>query len=262
MRILNYDIVYVVINNKSVKIFKVQNDDGFFAIKLVNLESSDANFSNYRIDLNHRNIVKCYDIIESFAFEHGMYKLFILEWLDGDTLREHIHRQEDFDIKHYIQILNGISFLHSLNIMHGDIKPENIIMSINSQKTIIPKIIDYDSQFVIMSSKKIATVQYAHPYYGSVLLKEEDLWAIGCLTYEMITKKVLFNGDKETIIKRQISIKDIIHLPEPYRYICYLCLRFNLDNVKVLEVNTILRILSTKNKIGLKFRILRTYLFS
>ena len=100
------------------------------------------------------------------------------------------------------QILNGVNFIHSLNIIIADIKPENIIFvndgdQSNNMKI---KLIDFGSAIVHSPSNAMHShlVQTRHYRAPEVIFKLDwsfsvDMWSIGCILIELIYGKMLFN---------------------------------------------------------------------
>jgi len=122
-----------------------------------------------------------------------------------------------------IQILNGLYIIHKRGIIHRDIKPQNILLT--TKPEIRVKLGDFGTgRFVASNSKKfnvshllaVSTFYYCAPEgllnptsYGNSV----DIWALGCIVYEMLTKKPLLivNSlevkDPETgILKKMIEI--------------------------------------------------------
>ncbi len=114
--------------------------------------------------LSHPNIVKCYDI-----FNGENLKYIVMEYADGKTLKTLLNEKEklsfDETISISIQILQALDHAHSNNVVHRDIKPQNIIIDKNGNL----KITDFGiaqiqgSNPSAVSSLTIGTVDYSSP---------------------------------------------------------------------------------------------------
>jgi calcium-dependent protein kinase len=130
----------------------------------------------------------------------------VLEYCDGGNLKDRIEKKAKFSdetiIKWSKEILLGIDYLHSCNIMHRDIKPANILLLKNNQI----KIGDLGS--VKNLNESVAKSDVGTPLYMSPemirfkndksinITTKTDIWSIGLVFYELLTLKRLF---KQTI---------------------------------------------------------------
>ena len=105
------------------------------------------------------------------------------------------------DIKRYIkEILNGLHHMHQLRIVHRDLKPENILLK-NGQV----KICDFGSSKFIDEERFKNTPYVVSRYYRAPELilaatkynEAIDIWAVGCILFELLTRTPLFPGDTE-----------------------------------------------------------------
>lgn len=100
------------------------------------------------------------------------------------------------------QMLSGLNFCHSRAILHRDLKPQNILISIS---TGVLKLADFGLARAFVPpirpfTHEVVTLWYRPP---EILLGSRtyslpmDLWGVGCIIAEMITKRPLFPGDSE-----------------------------------------------------------------
>tara|TARA_Y100000385_G_C12977989_1_gene587083 strand:+ start:16 stop:990 length:975 start_codon:yes stop_codon:yes gene_type:complete len=124
-------------------------------------------------------------------------------------------RNDPFDYKLEImyKIINGLDFIHSFDIIHADLKPENIMYDIVSKKL---KIIDFGSSFYEHEKKLKVYIQsryYRAPeiLYHTEYDKSIDIWSYICIFYEILFTIPLFPGknEKDMIFK----IKEILDIP-------------------------------------------------
>src|SRR3989338_2055073 len=110
------------------------------AIKMIRRESTDENDNQSEAELNevrilkrlkgsHKNIVELQAVIN----EERRYKL-IFEWCDMDLASYLRHNQTSLPLllSWFRQILDGVSYIHSHNIVHFDLNPSNLLLSLSS----------------------------------------------------------------------------------------------------------------------------------
>lgn len=107
-------------------------------------------------------------------------------------------------VRQYLwQIISAVDFCHSRNVIHRDVKPENILVS----KEGIVKLCDFGFARIVASAAigevhtdYVATRWYRAPelLVGDITYgKSVDVWAIGCLLAEMLTAEPMFPGDSD-----------------------------------------------------------------
>jgi len=156
--------------------------------------------------LNHPNICTVYDVIE----EENQYFI-IMEYIEGDTLREIIEKKgplstnEALDI--ILEVCRALKATHLKNIIHRDIKPENIMITHDG----FIKIMDFGlaklrnvqgfpinkSQEVKTSSSMVlGTVSYMAPEQFDYKDVDErtDIYCVGAVLYELFTSHLPFQG--------------------------------------------------------------------
>ncbi|XP_065583632.1 cyclin-dependent kinase 1-like [Artemia franciscana] len=195
-----YGVVYKARNKKT---------DQLVALKKIRLESEEEGVPSTAIreiallkELQHPNVVSLEDVILQES------KLFLVfEFLSMDLKRymDTIPSGESMDpmlVKSYTyQILQAILFCHRRRVVHRDLKPQNLLID---DKGVI-KIADFGlarafSIPVRVYTHEVVTLWYRAP---EVLLGAQryscpvDMWSIGCIMAEMVTKRPLFQGDSE-----------------------------------------------------------------
>lgn len=176
----------------------------FVAIKVLKKEyKQDENFvRKFRSEaqaaagLNHPNIVNVYDVGE----DRGLYYM-VMELVEGITLKEYIEKKGRLSHKEVIsiaiQMCTGIGVAHAANIIHRDIKPQNIIISKDGKVKVTDFGIAKATTSNTVSSNAMGSVHYTSPEQarGGFSDQRSDIYSIGITLYEMATGRVPFDGD-------------------------------------------------------------------
>ena len=180
-------IIYIgrkIKNNEKIVIKKLEITNKTTTLQMQEI-ATETTISNFLKNKESDNIVKIIDIIENFDNTY-----IIMEYYEGGNLLDLMINKKIDNIKIYFnQILNGINFLNDNNIVHGDIKPENILLT-NDKKNI--KICDFGFSKKINNKDKNLLVRGSPLYMPPELLNnnynmfQSDIWALGMILYEMI----------------------------------------------------------------------------
>ena len=164
-------------------------------------------------DLDQKNLLKLIDFF--YHKEH----LFIVTELLRDNLYEYSKYNREVEKKVYFnvprlqritkQILNALSFIHDLKLIHCDLKPENILIKSYSRCEI--KVIDFGSSCFIHDhlSSYVQSRSYRAPevILGCRYDYKIDIWSLGCILAELYTGYVLFQNDSvQGLLSRVIGI--------------------------------------------------------
>ena len=216
----------------NVYLCQKQNSNKLLAIKEIDLNEvkKKAGLKQKYLDneieilgkVNHQNIIK---LEEHFYDEHKTKLYIVTEYANGGELSECLVRYKLLfskafpeEIVQYLmkQIVYALIYLHNKNIIHRDLKLENIMVHFDSDKDkndlnmlkCTLKIIDFGLSTILDSKKPLTTTilgtpQYMAPnilenYYNHTLNKieygkEADIWSLGCICYEMLRGKNVFN---------------------------------------------------------------------
>lgn len=161
--------------------------------------------------LSHSNIVNVYD----FGSENNI-NFIVMEYIIGKTLKQIIKENIKINtldaLNIALQITKALEYAHKNNIIHRDIKPDNILITEDN----LVKLTDFgiakvtDSSTITNSSKILGSAHYFSPEQakGKFVDCRTDIYALGVIMYEMFTGQVPFNGENS------ISIA-LMHIQEP-----------------------------------------------
>ena len=187
------------------------NNNEVIAIKKINKIIDKRHFDNeIRLmkSLNHNNILKLHDVIHKSKKE--IY--FVLEYCSGGDLSYYIESGiTSSDTKYFYEILEALEYLFNNDILHRDIKPQNILISNNSIKI---------SDFGFAKSfekNELITTFCGSPLYMApeIILNREytylsDVWSLGVVLYELLVKEHPYKCNDRDDLWRKIKTRDIV----------------------------------------------------
>ncbi len=155
--------------------------------------------------LSHPNIVNIKGVSDE---EDPPY--FIMEYVEANTLKTRITACGALPPEEIIfytkQILHALIHVHSQNIVHCDIKPQNIMLLEGGQIKLtdfgIARIIDSEDN--VESDKAVGTVYYISPEQasGRVIDGRSDIYSLGVMMYEMATGRLPFSAEDTSAVSR------------------------------------------------------------
>lgn len=161
-------------------------------------------------DMDHENVVKLKEVVASKESSHNRGKgsvFIVFEFMDHDLMGLMDTANMNFklaEVKCFTkQLLAGLHYCHKRNIMHRDIKGSNLL--INNQGVL--KLGDFglsrsfnDKDIKYRYTNRVVTLWYRPPelLLGAVVYSQAiDIWGVGCIMAELLTKKALFPGKNE-----------------------------------------------------------------
>ncbi|WP_310821192.1 serine/threonine-protein kinase [Stratiformator vulcanicus] len=192
------------------------------ALKLLH-QHTDVELRGARqcLNLSHPNLVTIFDIREDENGDHWV----VMEYVDGPRLSDVLDRRGRLSVEETLAWLEGmaggLTYLHNRGLVHRDLKPSNVF---REGETV--KVGDVGLSKFISESRRsahtqsVGTVYYMAPEvakgrYG----REVDVYALGVMTYEMLTGDLPFDGEStgEILMKHLTDKPDLSGVPEHLR---------------------------------------------
>ncbi len=198
------------------------------AVKMLRVDhSADATFqARFRREaqsaasLNHRNIVAVYDTGED-VFNGHRIPYIVMEYVEGRTLRELLREQARFTPERSIEIvstvLEALEYSHRAGIVHRDIKPGNVMITGPGEVKVmdfgIARSLAESGVTLTQTAAVVGTAQYISPEQarGEQADARSDLYATGCVLYEMLTGRPPFVG--ESLVS--VAVSHVREMPTP-----------------------------------------------
>src|SRR4030088_1506688 len=181
------------------------------AIKLMNREvASDSDqLERFRREaravaqLSHPHVVGVID-----AGEDAGSPYIVLEYVEGETLKERIRRQGRLSIAesvaYAIEIARALGVAHARHIVHRDVKPQNVLIDEEGSA----KVTDFgiartlEEEGLTADGRVLGTTDYVSPEQalGQPVTGQSDLYSLGVVLYEMLTGEVPFKGENQVAV--------------------------------------------------------------
>ena len=161
--------------------------------------------------LDHPNIVRCFG-----GTCESKQQFYAMELVEGGTLSQLIQLKGRINwesaIDYAIQMCEALQYAHDHGVIHRDIKPSNFLVSKSGHL----KLSDFGLITVVTgrrltaTGRTLGTVEYMSPEQirGNPLSNRSDLYALGCVIYEMLTGQPPFTGDNQPEVMHK-------HLKDP-----------------------------------------------
>jgi beta-lactam-binding protein with PASTA domain/predicted Ser/Thr protein kinase len=163
--------------------------------------------------LNHPAIVAVYDTGEEHAPTGETLPFIVMEFVSGRTLKEVLAVENRLQPRRALEITADIcaalEFSHRHGIIHRDIKPGNVMMSQNNQVKVmdfgIARALASGATTMTQTSAVIGTAQYLSPEQarGEAVDARSDVYAAGCVLYELLCGQPPFVGDNPVSVAYQ-----------------------------------------------------------
>ncbi|CAD8093936.1 unnamed protein product [Paramecium sonneborni] len=257
-----YGKVKLAINNVQNKKFAIKIVTNLYIkisksyIKQIYATQHILNELNYLSGCKHKNIV---EYVEHFEDRDNIY--IVLEYCGQGTLDELIKKKkklnEEEAFHYFYQIAQAILYLHEKDIVHRDIKADNILLQ-NSDV----KVCDFNWSTFLPNGGKAkpcfcGTTEYMPP---EIIRKEKhdkavDIWSMGILLYYMLHGELLFRAKEKEELHEKICNKQLIKFNQKLSTECLFLLQQMLAHQKriniyqVLNSDWVIKMLKSKNNL-------------
>jgi non-specific serine/threonine protein kinase len=150
-------------------------------------------------NLRHPHILPLYD-----SGEADGHLFYVMPFVEGETLRDRLSREAQLPLDEALgladEIADALHYAHSRGVVHRDIKPENILLenghAVVADFGIASAVSTAGSEKLTMTGMALGTPHYMSPEQasGDAVDSRTDLYALGCVLYEMLAGAPPFNG--------------------------------------------------------------------
>ncbi|AYL35814.1 serine/threonine-protein kinase [Streptomyces fungicidicus] len=168
--------------------------------------------------LDHTGLAAVYDL----GAETGTHYL-VMQYVQGLDLGDYIAEREQLTLEEAasvgVQICSVLAAAHTRQVVHRDLKPGNVRIRTDGIVKVldfgVAAILDSDAAKLTMTGERLGTVQYMAPeqVMGGSVDPRTDLYALGCLLYEMLTGGPVFEHESPLMVPSLHTEAD----PEPLR---------------------------------------------
>ena len=153
--------------------------------------------------MNHPHVVT---VIDAGEDEGTPYIVF--EYVEGETLKERIHRLGRLDVAeavaYAIEIGRALSAAHSQRLVHRDVKPQNVLIDAEGRA----KVTDFgiarslEAQGLTAAGRVLGTTDYVSPEQalGHEVTEQSDVYSLGICLYEMLAGEIPFKADTQVAV--------------------------------------------------------------
>jgi serine/threonine-protein kinase len=188
-----------------------QTLERWVAIKLMHREfsSEPEQLERFRREarsaagLSHPHVVTVID-----AGEDDGHPYIVLEYIDGETLKERIRRQGPLPtgeaVAYAIEIGRALEVAHGARLVHRDIKPQNVLIDAAGRAKVtdfgIVRSLEQDG--MTLAGRVLGTTDYVSPEQalGEAVSEQSDIYSLGVCLYEMLTGAAPFGGDTHVAV--------------------------------------------------------------
>lgn len=170
--------------------------------------------------VQHPNIVSVYDFGQ---LDDGRFFL-AMEYADGESLDRILAREGPLPITRVLRVISqlalAVDHAHSRGVVHRDLKPSNLLLVEHRGQSDVLKVLDFgiakiicpemaeDGMQLTCAGQVFGTAEYMAPEHlrGQPTDSRSDIYAIGCITFELLTGQLPFAGDHLTLARAHMDL--------------------------------------------------------
>ncbi|KAK7390519.1 hypothetical protein VNO78_25827 [Psophocarpus tetragonolobus] len=177
--------------------------------------------------INHPNIIALHDIIQVPGKIH-----LVLEYCKGGDLSLYIQRHgrvAEATAKHFMQQLaTGLQVLRDNNLIHRDLKPQNLLLSRSDEKSVL-KIADFGFARSLQPRGLAETLCGSPLYMAPEIMQlqkydaKADLWSVGAILFQLVTGRTPFTGNNQIQLLQNIMKSTELQFPSDSPSLSFEC---------------------------------------
>jgi serine/threonine protein kinase len=226
MSLADFEIIKLVGEGASCSVMQVRKKDTgkLYAIKMMNKDRILTNHKRMERALMERQVLvktKHPFIIQMYAaFQTKTHLFFVLEFCAGGELFFHMMKRNRFDEPtakfYFCEVLLGLEYLHSRNILYRDLKPENILLDLDGHIRLtdfgLSKEEPNANENLSTPDMKFTSFVGTAGYLSPEMIKREghgkplDFYCLGCLLYVMLTGTLpYYQGNWDEMFAKRVT---------------------------------------------------------
>lgn len=169
--------------------------------------------------INHPNIIRLHDIVNDKAT--GRIYI-VLEYCTGGDLAAYIQyhrRSSEVVARHFMrQLADGLQVLHENNLIHRDLKPQNLLLSTSDRNAVL-KIADFGFARSLQPQGLAETLCGSPLYMAPEIMQfqkynaKADLWSVGAILFQLVTGVPPFSGNSQLQLLQNILKSNDLYFP-------------------------------------------------